>query len=197
MLYKSFAALLLIITLARCHKRVWDSIYREITFKKKKDPPTYAKELAAHRQVQSSDTLSAHKVLEFQRQFPDVVPGKKRGNFDHIRFSEVYAAISFSSEQSWGKMMCFIEYSRKMDRKYGWSVQQCRVKWATFKNRGLQTDVKGEVEGWPERLMIPKGDFSVVGEQFEQSKQMIAESKSMKGVTEGDFHEAMLSIKSL
>ena len=159
----------------RVHKRVWDSIYRDINAKKKKQPAVYQAEMSAHKKISSSDTLSAHKVLEFQRQFPEVIPGKRRGAFDHCRFSDFFAATSFSSEQSWGKMTCFIEYSRKMDRNYGWTLQQARARWQYWKNEGVKSDVLGEVEGWAERLYIPKGDFSVVGEQFSHSKELIEE----------------------
>ena len=184
------------VLLDRVHKRVWDSIYRDINAKKKSNPAQFQLELAAHKKVSVSDTLSAHKVLEFARQFPEVTNGKKRGTFDHVRFCEVYAAITFSSEETHGKYMCFIEYSRKMDRKYGWTVQQARVKWTHWKAQGVANDQKGEVDGWSERLMIPTAQVSIAGERMEYSKQMIAESKRQKALTEADYQDGLLSIKS-
>ena len=56
--------------------------------------------------------------------------------------------------------------------------------------------MKGEVEGWAERLIIPRGDFSVCGEMFQHSKEMIVESKRLKGVTEADFADGLFSIES-
>ena len=135
-------------------------------------------------------------MLEFSRQFPEVVAGKKRGSFDHVRFSEVYAAISFTSDETHGRMMCFIEYSRKVDTKYGWSVQQARVKWSYWKGQGVASDQLGEVDGWPNRLMIPVAKISIAGERMEHSKQMIAESKRQKALTEADFQDGLLSIQS-
>ena len=152
--------------------------------------------MAAHRKIMACDTLSAHKVLEFVRLFPDVLPGKKRGNFEHVRFAEIYGSMTFSGEQSWGKFMCFIEFSRKMERKYGWTVQQCRVKWEFWKSKNVASDMNGKVDGWPERMMIPKGDYSVAGSQFQHAKEMIAESKKSKSITEGDFAQRVCSASS-
>ena len=90
--------------------------------------------MQANKKVAVSDMLSACKVIGFQRQFPAMWPGqKKRGSFDHIGFSETFAALSCSDELFWSKYMCFIEYSRKMDITYGWTVQQSKVKWTFWK----------------------------------------------------------------
>ena len=180
----------------RVHKRVWDSVYRDINSKKKKYPAQYQLEMVAHKKVAVSDTLSAHKVLEFSRQFPEVVARKKRGSVEHVRFTEVYGAISFTSDETHGRMMCFIEYSRNVDKKYGWSVQQARVKWSYWKQQGVASDQLGEVDGWPNRMMIPIAKMSIAGERMEYSKQMIAESKRQKALTEADFQDGLLSIKS-
>ena len=40
--------------------------------------------------------------------------------------------------------------------------------------------MRGEFDSWPQRLMTPKEDYSVVGEQLEHSKQRIAEPKRQK-----------------
>ena len=110
------------------HKRVYDSMVRDISSKKKIDPEAYKKEMAAHQLTTKDPAASARKVLAFERDSPAVIKGKKRGTFDHISFHETFCKKSYSSDESWGKHMDFIEYSRKMERKHGWSVGQSKAK---------------------------------------------------------------------
>jgi hypothetical protein len=46
------------------------------------------------------------------------------------------------------------------------------------------------------RLMIPVAKMSIAGERMEHSKQIIVESNRQKALTEADFQDGLLSIKS-
>ena len=84
---------------------------RDITAKKKSHPDVYKREMTAHQLTMKDPVLSAQKVLQFEADNPVVVKGKKRGTFDHITFHERFSKKTYSSDETMGKWMDFIEYS--------------------------------------------------------------------------------------
>lgn len=104
------------------HKGVYDSLVKDIVSKKKIDPELYKREWAAHQLTMKDPILSAQTVLQFEINHPEVVKGRKRGTFDHLSFWETYSKKTFTRDESVGKFMDFVEYSRKMERKRGWTV---------------------------------------------------------------------------
>ena len=53
----------------------------------------------------------------------------------------------------------------------GAEVDKKEAKMAVLRSVG---DLKGEVDSWPEQLMIPAAQMSIAGARMEHSKQMIA-----------------------
>eukprot|EP00974_Lingulodinium_polyedra_P012156 1172868-Lingulodinium_polyedra.AAC.1 len=101
--------------------------------------------------------LAAQKVLQFEQENPSVTKGKKRGTFDHITFHERMSKKTYASDESWGQLMDFIEYSRKQERKRGWTMGQSKAKWNWYLAQpNVVTDVKGEEAGFETRILVPK-----------------------------------------
>lgn len=92
--------------------------------KKKSNTELYKSEMAARTPSMKDPVFSAQKVLQFNHEHPCLGQGRKRGTFDHNPFYEQYSKKTHSKDESWAKLMGFIEYSRKMECKRGWSVGQ-------------------------------------------------------------------------
>ena len=78
------------------HKKVYDSLVKDITSKKELDPERYKQEMAAHQLTMKDLVLSAQKVLQFEHDHPEVVKGKKRGTFDHVQFFETMSKRTYN-----------------------------------------------------------------------------------------------------
>ena len=151
--------------------------------------------MTAHQLTMKGPVLSAQKALQFEVDNPVVVKGKKRGTFDHITFHERFSKKTYSSDETMGKWMDFIEYSRKMERQRGWSVGQSKAKWNWFLARpGIKTDMKGEEKGFEQRILCPKGDYSRVGTMSAEEKAIEIVSKRQKSISTEAWKDALGSL---
>ena len=174
------------------HKKVYDSLVKDITSKKKLDPERYKQEMAAHQLTMKDLLLSAQKVLQFEHDHPEVVKGKKRGTFDHVQFFETMSKRTYSRDESWGKWMDFIEYSRKMERKRGWTVGQSSAKWKWWLQQpGIKSDMKGEDPGFEQRILLPKGDFAIIGTDTIEEKAIQIVGRRQKSISTEAFRSGL------
>lgn len=146
--------------------------------------------MKAHQDTMKDSLLSAQKVLQFEADNPVVCKGKKRGTFDHIAFYERHSKKSYSKSEMWGQYIDFIEYSRKMERKRGWTMGRSKAKWDFWLAQpGIERDNKGEEKGFELRLCIPKGDYAIVGTASEEEKSLEVHAKKAKGMTQERYKQ--------
>ena len=148
--------------------------------------------MAAHQLTMKDLVLSAQKVLQFEHDHPEVVKGKKRGTFDHVQFFETMSKRTYSRDESWGQWMDFIEYSRRMERKRGWTVGQSSAKWKWWLQQpGIKSDMKGEDPGFEQRILLPKGDFAIIGTDTIEEKAIQIVGRRQKSISTEAFRSGL------
>lgn len=181
----------------KTHKGVYDALVRDITSKRKVDQEVYKKEWAAHQLTMKDQVLSAQKVLQFEVDHPECIKGKKRGCFDHIQFWETYSKRTYSKDEAWAKWQDFVEFSRRMERKRGWTVGQSRVKWNWYLSQPacrVPRDMGGEEKGFEQRLLVPKGEFAIIGHSTIEEKALSIVGKRVKSITSDGFQDALADL---